>query len=976
MRTIFAFIFLYICHTADCQYSLSGKITDEKTNYPIEYASLEIVDNELWAITNEKGEFILKNVSKGEIRIKVSCLGYVKKIFNVKVAGNMQDLTFHLQQDNLALKEVVITAKNKSDEMATSYLIDRVGLDHLQMTGVADITSLLPGGQTNKNLHLVNSEQLIALRSISGEKGNPTFGTAIEVDGVRLSNNVATTLDGVDTRNIATSGIESVELITGIPSVAYGDLTNGVVKINTRKGKTPYVVELSTKPNTKLFSLSKGFGLGRDVGVLNVNLEHAKSISDPASPYTSYDRNGLSLLYNNTFNKKARPLALTFGITGNIGGYDKRTDPDFFTGTYKKIKDNTFRAQAHLNYLLNRSWITNLEIGGTVSYSDKLSEEKVNRSSSPSTVAIHGQEEGYFMATDFDENPNAAIVIIPPGYWYHTIINDSKPIDITGNIKAKWVNKFGKLNSNILLGADFSRTGNKGKGNYYSDFRYAQTWREYRYDLLPYMNNLAVYLEDKMNLRIDKSVLQIMAGVRSDMTFIESSEYGTVSSFSPRLNAKYILPENKDGLVEKLSFRAGWGKSVKLPSFTALYPSPSYSDKRVFSVAISENESLDAYHILPRISQYNPHLKWQYSNQMEVGAETKIKGITITITAFENKIMNSYRTTTNYEPFTYNYTHSVSDIFPIPAQNRKYAIDQTTGIITVSDKTGQYSDIVLPYTSRNTFKSVTSYTNGSPILRRGLEWVVDFGKIPALQTSIRWDGNYYYYKGMDEIITAGMPASAQTMADGNPYKYIGFYVGGNNGTYNGSVSKQLRSNVTFTTHIPAVRFIVSLRLESSLYSYSRYLSEYNGQPYGFVLDDKGDNFPSATNKDIYAGDRFVGIYPLYYISFDDMNTKIPFAEALLNASKNDRTLYDELAKMVRKTNYNYTFNANTVSGYAFANINITKEIGNFASISFNATNFLNSMQLVKLSGTNTKSSLFGSSLIPGFYYGLSLKLKL
>jgi hypothetical protein len=35
-----------------------------------------------------------------------------------------------LPQDNLALKEVVITAKSKSGETATSYVIDRAGLDH------------------------------------------------------------------------------------------------------------------------------------------------------------------------------------------------------------------------------------------------------------------------------------------------------------------------------------------------------------------------------------------------------------------------------------------------------------------------------------------------------------------------------------------------------------------------------------------------------------------------------------------------------------------------------------------------------------------------------------------------------------------------------------------------------------------------------------------------------------------------------
>ena len=41
---------------------------------------------------------------------------------------------------------------------------------------------------------------------------------------------------GVDMRSISTDDIERVEIVRGIPSVEYGDLSNGVVKVNTLKG--------------------------------------------------------------------------------------------------------------------------------------------------------------------------------------------------------------------------------------------------------------------------------------------------------------------------------------------------------------------------------------------------------------------------------------------------------------------------------------------------------------------------------------------------------------------------------------------------------------------------------------------------------------------------------------------------------------------------------------------------------------------
>ena len=61
--------------------------------------------------------------------------------------------------------------------------------------------------------------------------GNPDFGTVVEMDGVRLSGNAtAASTSGTDTRNIGNSNVERVEVITGVPSVEYGDLTDGVVK--------------------------------------------------------------------------------------------------------------------------------------------------------------------------------------------------------------------------------------------------------------------------------------------------------------------------------------------------------------------------------------------------------------------------------------------------------------------------------------------------------------------------------------------------------------------------------------------------------------------------------------------------------------------------------------------------------------------------------------------------------------------------
>ena len=65
------------------------------------------------------------------------------------------------------------------------------------------------------------------------------------------------------------------------------------------------MVTMSTSPNTKQLSVSKGFGLGSNVrgtskGILNASMEYTSSVKQAMSPYTAYDRKQLSLTYSNT----------------------------------------------------------------------------------------------------------------------------------------------------------------------------------------------------------------------------------------------------------------------------------------------------------------------------------------------------------------------------------------------------------------------------------------------------------------------------------------------------------------------------------------------------------------------------------------------------------------------------------------------------------------------------------------------------
>ncbi|MBR0301415.1 MAG: TonB-dependent receptor [Bacteroidales bacterium] len=279
-------------------YTISGIVIDSSNGNPVEFATVLLTDTEQWAVADMQGKFVIKNVPAGKNHISVSCLGYVAYNNEIQITKDITGFKASLSPDNLSLEGAMVTAKEDGNSTTTARTIDRTALDHVQIMNLADISSLLPGGATVDPS--LTTEKQFNIRAGSSESGNASFGTAVEVDGVRLSNNASyatastsNTIKGVSTNSIASTNVESVEVITGVPSVEYGDMSSGVVKVNLKKGKTPWMITASTSPNTKQTSVSKGFGLGsgrygRARGVLNTSIEYTESISKQMSPYTAY----------------------------------------------------------------------------------------------------------------------------------------------------------------------------------------------------------------------------------------------------------------------------------------------------------------------------------------------------------------------------------------------------------------------------------------------------------------------------------------------------------------------------------------------------------------------------------------------------------------------------------------------------------------------------------------------------------------
>ena len=916
-------------------FTVKGLVTEVGSAMPIPGTAVRLGSDYLWTITDTDGSFVFENVQAGKYELEVSCLGYVTVTSEIEVSKDISGIKISLNENSLALDEVVVTAQKAKDGLSTTHSLGRDALNHLQMSNMTDVAALLPGGKTiNPDLTAENS---FSLRDGGSSNGNAAFGTAVEVDGVRIGNNASFNgMSGVDTRSVAVENIESIEVITGVPSAEYGDLGSGIVKINTRKGRTPVNVTFSVNPRTYQASVSKGIDLQENNGVLNISAEWARAIKKLISPYESYTRTGITLSYSNTFRKVLRFEA---GFTGNIGGMNTKDDPDAFTGEYQKERDNVFRGNTSLTWLLNKSWITNLKLDASVNFNDNLFHHHKYESYASNQPAVHAEQEGYFIADR-----------LPLTFFSDQVI-DSKELDFAAALKYNWHKRWDDVKSSLKAGVQWKANGNVGEGEYYQDpMLAANGYRPRPYTDYPFMHNISVYAEEHITVPVAATRLELTAGLRLENVFIKNSLYNNKTTLSPRFNARWELAEG-------FAIRGGWGVTEKLPSYYILYPKQEYRDIQTYGFSHGDQTSY-IYYTQPYTVVYNPELRWQRNSNSEIGIDAAFADMKVSLVGFYNVTKGTYNFLNVYEPYSYDILQRPEG-FVMP-DNPQIKVDSQTGMMYVRGSQDEYWTPMDVKVTDRTFAKSTKQNNGADVKRAGAELVVEFPEIKPLKTTFRLDAAYTYTKYLNEQLSAYYQKgwSHTTLAD-RSYQYLGIYANGGNddSVTNGKITHNLDANLTAITHIPQARIIITCRLEATLLRRSRNLSQYNGAEYAFTVSET-DNNPTGGN--IYDGKSYTAIYPVSYMDLD--GNVHPFTAA--HAADPD------FANLILKSDNIYTFAQDGYGMYMSANLSITKEIGDHVSLSFFANNFTNSRPYVKSMATGV-----GAIFTPVFYYGLTCRLK-
>ncbi|MBQ1718411.1 MAG: TonB-dependent receptor plug domain-containing protein, partial [Bacteroidales bacterium] len=301
--------------------SIQGRVTtiENGVSIPVDYAVILLKPAGVYTTTDEQGSYRLGGLDPGSYQINIQLIGYETIDTTLTIRGEVHR-DFVLTLSSFRLEEVHVVAEASKAGESTASLISRQAIDHSQTSSLRDIMQLLPGASiTNPDLSSAHS---IGLRSVNGSDMN-SLGTAIIVDGAPMSNNAnmegitatmngvssaiagtsvssggATPGGGIDVRQLSTDTIESVEVIRGIPSVQYGDLTAGAVIINSKAGAEPLTVRLKADPKIYQVAVSKGFKISEKAGDLHVSGDYAYSNAKTTESYAHYQRLNLKGLWS------------------------------------------------------------------------------------------------------------------------------------------------------------------------------------------------------------------------------------------------------------------------------------------------------------------------------------------------------------------------------------------------------------------------------------------------------------------------------------------------------------------------------------------------------------------------------------------------------------------------------------------------------------------------------------------------------
>ena len=649
---------------------LCGLVFEQKTDEPLPGAVIYLPDLDRFLTTDGDGRFCI-DLPPGSYRINITHLGLQAIERTVEVSGNeTTELRVGMSYSILTMEEISVTARsaNRLDQPGTVSRIEREAIEHIQASNLADLLELLPGQLSGTPTLSSPTQSLLRQVPTTAEAARSNaLGTGVFVDGVPVSNNANLQQDvnilnaapgslppfasaagrGTDLREIPPDLIESLEIVQGIPSARFGDITTGAILVQSRAGSVTPQARVRFNPNV----LDGSFTAGRGDGIRNTGITFSGTITqsqdDPRQNLDRYTRLTGQLNLSRSWLAN-RALRTNFRLQTSQFLDERRRDPqDEVAQRERESQDRLFQFSTNTSYGFNPDRSHRLSLDASVAL-------RQQRSSFSENVT----RLGLFPLTDALTDTTMQGTFGSSQYRNVTTV-EGNPLNAYARLE--YTNRF-QLGSTLhmpIAGLEFKHDSNRGSGRQFDVLKpprqnYSVGDRPRSFDDIPGLNVVSAYAEHRMAGQFHDRTYSLQTGVRFDNVSPETpfrGEFGTV--LAPRLNASAeILPG--------LHLRGGYGVTAKAPTFSVLYPGPRYFDVVNFSYFTTDPAERLAILTTAIVEPDNSGIRSYRTTKTEIGTYFDSGPLYVALTYFQENTTGAYGTNREVFPVSFDRFEALS----------------------------------------------------------------------------------------------------------------------------------------------------------------------------------------------------------------------------------------------------------------------------------------------------------------------------
>ncbi len=229
MDGILLLFFLLVPGAAFAQGSIAGRITDAQSGQTLVGVNVIVSGTTQGAASESDGAYRIPTIAPGSYNIRVSYIGYETKLFTgiEVIDGETTELDVALSRAVLSTEdEVVIVGEDPLidvEQARTKVSITSETIEAAPLSDIQEVIATQVGViSTPSGLHI---------------RGGRAGETGYFVDGVSAKDPLAGTGFGLD---LGSNAFSEVSVTTGGVGVQYGDVTSGVVSVETRDGSNEF----------------------------------------------------------------------------------------------------------------------------------------------------------------------------------------------------------------------------------------------------------------------------------------------------------------------------------------------------------------------------------------------------------------------------------------------------------------------------------------------------------------------------------------------------------------------------------------------------------------------------------------------------------------------------------------------------------------------------------------------------------------